>query len=669
MGSGIAQKIATEGIPVILVDLDDEKVQRGLGIIRKTLEEGVERRIFRAAQVEEILGRIRGTADWSTLEEADLVIEAVFEDLKVKQDVFRRLGEVCRPEAILCTNTSSFYVRDLAAVTPHPERVVGLHYFYHPAKNRLVEVVAHDGTSDEAFQAAWAFQEMIGKTPIRSADAPGFVVNRYFVPWLNEAVRLLEEGVADIPTIEAAAKEAFRIGMGPFELMNVTGVPIALHAATTLGRELGAFYEPAEALRRQVEAGKPWSLEGEADASRFQGVSDRLLGVVFYVAARLVEEGVATVEDTDIGARVGLRWAHGPFELINTTGVRRSAELAGSVVTPYGLEVPPLLTRADERVGIPIRLVTVGQRGRLTSVWIQRPDAMNALNPAVARQLQDALQAARSRGGPGIVLGGSGKAFVAGADIKFFVDHLKAGTFEEIQRFTEEGQEILRGLSGQEPPVVARVQGLALGGGAELALACDWIAASPKACFGFPETGIGIYPGLGGTQRLPRRIGLPLAKYLIYTGQVLGAEEARALGLVDALVPFAGLDEACEELAGRGPAPERRAPEAPGDAAWQPLWDFFARWSVDQILAGEADTGGDSRLEKAVQKMRGRSAFALRLAEKLLERSAELPLEAGLQEELAHLREVFAFPDALEGLSSVLERRRPVFATDAPSGA
>ncbi len=125
MGSGIAQKIATEGFPVVLVDVDDEKVARGLGILEKTLAEGVERRIFKPDQAKEIRSRVDGTADWSRLGDCDLVVEAVFEDLAVKRDVFRRLDEVCRPDAILGTNTSSLAVTDLASATRHPERVRG----------------------------------------------------------------------------------------------------------------------------------------------------------------------------------------------------------------------------------------------------------------------------------------------------------------------------------------------------------------------------------------------------------------------------------------------------------------------------------------------------------------------------------------------------------------
>ena len=256
MGSGIAQKMATEGFQVILVDVDDEKVARGLGIIRDTLAEGVERRIFKAEQAEAIQGRIRGTADWSELAGTDLVVEAVFEDLAVKKAVFEKLDRHCGPETILATNTSSLSVTDLAETTAHPQRVVGLHYFYHPAKNRLVEVIPGRRTDPDVLRRCWALQEQAGKTPIASTDAAGFVVNRFFVPWLNEAVRLLDEQVADLPTIEACCKKVFGAGMGPFELMNVTGIPIALHAATTLGQAFGPLYAPADGAARAGRLGQ-----------------------------------------------------------------------------------------------------------------------------------------------------------------------------------------------------------------------------------------------------------------------------------------------------------------------------------------------------------------------------------------------------------------------------
>jgi enoyl-CoA hydratase/3-hydroxyacyl-CoA dehydrogenase len=656
MGSGIAQKMATEGFRVLLVDLNEAQLDRGLAGIKKTLEEGVARKIFRPEQAEQILGRIVKTTDWSALAAAELVVEAVFEDLGVKQDVFRRLGEHVKPECVLGSNTSSFYVRDLAAVTKHPERVVGLHYFYHPAKNRLVEVIPTKLTSKAALAKANAIQAAISKTAITCADAPGFVVNRYFVPWLNEAVRLLDEGVADIPTIEAAAKEAFGVGMGPFELMNVTGVPIALHAAGTLGRECGSFYAPSPRLKAQVEAKQNWDLSGAATDAKKAAVADRLLGVTFLVAGALVDEGVGTIEDTDIGARVGLRWPKGPFELMNRFGVEKAAALAASVGKPYGLAAPKILV--GRTAPFTFRLVETAIEDRILTLSINRPDALNALNEEVMKQLDREFDAAAARTDvDAIVIAGKGKAFIAGADIRYFVKRIETKKIDEIVAFTRQGHQTLLKFAAARVPVIALVDGLSLGGGSELALACDYVVATPKGSFGFPETGIGIYPGLGGTQRFSRRVGVPLAKAYIYTGNGIGAEAAAKMGLVDRLVTHEGVAAAIRELAARGKPQARRCPETV-PAGFEKIAAPFAKHGVAAILAGAA--GADADEQKQLDRVRQKAPIALRIAEALIDASAKNTIAEGVEAELGRLVEIFSTADAYEGLST-LGKAKPVF--------
>ncbi len=551
MGAGIAQKMATEGFDVVLVDLDDKKVERGLNGIRKSLDEGVERKIFRPEQAEAIFRRVRGTSNWDQLAGVDLVVEAVFEDFEVKKEVFEKLDRICRPDTILGTNTSSMSVTRLADATRHPERVVGLHYFFHPAKNRLVEVVPAQQTDAGVLQDSWSLQEQLGKTPISSSDVSGFVVNRFFVPWLNEAVRLLEEDVADVPTIEAACKKTFGVGMGPFELMNVTGVPIALHAAGTLAESSGPMYAPADRLRRQVESGDLWDLSGEPDESGVDAVNERMLAVVFLVASALVAEQVGTIEDTDIGARVGLRWPRGPFQMMNHYGLDKALSLVQTFAGRWEMKVPGRLAeQAASGRPFEFRLVKHEVRDGVAHLTVNRPDAMNALNEKIVEQLHRAFrEAADDDAVRGIVIGGAGKAFIAGADIRFFVRNIDQGNLDRIVNFSQAGHDLLYDIDNCPKPVVARLHGLALGGGLELALACDAIVATPKATLAFPETGIGIYPGLGGTQRTPRRIGLGLSKWLIFTGQMLGAADAAAIGLVDRVVPVESLDATVRAVA------------------------------------------------------------------------------------------------------------------------
>ncbi|MDO8944928.1 MAG: 3-hydroxyacyl-CoA dehydrogenase NAD-binding domain-containing protein, partial [Desulfobacterales bacterium] len=389
MGSGIVQKIAQEGIPVVMVDLKEEFVERGLGTIRRLLQEGVDRKIFKPEQVQEILARVQGTTDFNAVADADIVIEAVFEDKQVKTDLFQRLDRICSPKTILATNTSSFYVRDFADKTSRPDRFVGLHYFYHPAKNRLLEVIPHGGTSPETVEKSLLAAKLHGKTAILVKDAPGFAVNRFFVPFLNEAARMLAEGLADIPTIEAAAKQAFKIGMGPFELMNVTGIPIAVHAATTLGNELGPFYAPAPILKAQMERQANWNLEGQVDEAKLSALADRFRGVCLGVAATLVDEGVASIEDTDRGAKIGLRWIRGPFEIMNKIGIGKTHEVVQAICRTYPDFKMPAILEKQHRLGKPFEFnfVDLEVKNGIAYVTLNRPEAMNALNETVVAQL------------------------------------------------------------------------------------------------------------------------------------------------------------------------------------------------------------------------------------------------------------------------------------------
>ncbi|MGH2570582.1 MAG: enoyl-CoA hydratase-related protein, partial [bacterium] len=568
------------------------------------------RGIFAQAAADGTLARIRATGRLADAAACDLVVEAVFEDLAVKRSLFGELDRFCPARAILATNTSSFTVADVASATRRPERVVGLHYFYHPAKNRLVEVIAGPGTSEGTRRAAWTFAEATGKTPIRSADSPGFVVNRYFVPWINEAVRCLDEGVADIPSIEQAAKDAFRIGMGPFELMNVTGIPIGLHAATTLGERLGPFYRPSPRLARQAATGALWPLGGEPDPSKFEVVRRRLLGVAFLVATKMVEEGVCTPEDCDIGARVGLRWSLGPFELANEVGPKAAAAMAGELAAGFrDMPVPRLLERqAASGSPFEFRLVALHVEDGIAEVTLNRPDALNALNEAMVSQLERAFDEADRRADVRtIVLRGAGKAFVAGADVKFFVQHLDAGTFDPIRKFTEKAQSLYRRIDESDKLVICRLDGLSLGGGSELALCADVILATERGSLGFPETGIGIYPGLGGTQRTSRRIGIPLTRWLVLTGSTVDATSAQAIGLVDEVVPVERMDERIRELHRAGRGNGRKTSTLPDDLG--EISRFFQEADTDALLAGRTQAS-HPRVAKEAGKVRHKAPIA-----------------------------------------------------------
>ncbi len=662
MGSGIVQKIAQEGIPVVMVDLQEEFVQRGLGNIRRLLQEGVERKIFKPEQVQEILARVQGTTDFNAVADADIVIEAVFEDKQVKADLFKKLDRICSPRTILATNTSSFFVREFADKTSRPDRFVGLHYFYHPAKNRLLEVIPHSGTSPETVEKSLLAAKLHGKTSILVKDAPGFAVNRFFVPFLNEAARMLEEGLADVPTIEEAGKRAFKIGMGPFELMNVTGIPIAVHAATTLGNELGPFYAPAPILKAQMEKKVNWDLAGQVDEAKLAALVDRFQGVCLGVAAALVDEGVASIEDTDRGAKIGLRWVLGPFEIMNKIGIGKTYEVVQAICRKYPDFKMPAILEQQQRLGKPFEFnfVDLEVKNGIAYVTLNRPEAMNALNEAVVAQLDrrfgEAEADARVKA---IVFQGAGKAFVAGADIRYFVEKIKAGRIPDIVAFTRKGHELLLRIEESKKLTIALLDGLSLGGGSELALACQAIVATPAGSMAFPETGIGIFPGLGGMLRMARHVGPPLAKYFAFTGNFISAADALALGIATKLVEPAEVDGAIRSLIAAGRPDKYRRRDLP--EKFKAFAALFGPDSGAALLSGRIPEGANAESAGKVLKTLGYKApLALRIADEIVDQQAALPMPEAIEIELGRLKDIFSTADALEGLSTV-GRRRPEF--------
>ncbi len=318
MGRGIAQRTAQAGAHVILYDFSPEALDAGLAGIRATLAQAVGREIFSSGEARDIRRRIIGSNDIEDLAEAGLVIEAIPENAELKAKLFAVLDRVCPDRAVFATNTSSLSVSELARASGRPERFIGLHYFYHAAKNRLVEIAPGEETSVQTLEFVRDFAHECSLTPIITRDTPGFAVNRFFVPWYNEAARIADE--TGIATVEAAACRAFGIALGPFALMNATGIAVAHHVATTLGKRLGAFYAPAKSLVRQFERGEDWEIIGEIDEEQFDAVGGRLWGLVFAVTDRIIAEGIVAREDLDLAARTGLRWPLGPCGMADEIG-------------------------------------------------------------------------------------------------------------------------------------------------------------------------------------------------------------------------------------------------------------------------------------------------------------------------------------------------------------
>ena len=669
MGSGIAQKSAQEHFEVQMVDREQQWVDRGQQIISDFLEEALERRIFSPAQIEGIRSRVTGVVGTENVaSDTDLVIEAVFEDFDIKTEVFGILDDVCDEHTILASNTSSLSVNDLAEAVGRPDRFVGLHFFYHPAKNRLIEVIPAKTTSSETLSAVEQYCKTMGKVVIVCKDKPGFVVNRFFVPWLNEACRLLEEGVGSIGQIDAVARDAFRIGLGPFALMNLTGSPIALHSTDYLAAQLDTpRYLATQSLRDLVAEGRTWEIGEDEECSDESAVviRERLLGQVFAVSSQIVDEGICSMEDVDRGAKVGLRWASGPFEIANRIGVSEAVRMASAYAAYAELNLPDWFT--DKKESFEFSYIDVEVEDGIATVRINRPEAMNALNVTLVSQLGEALDGLNTRDDiTTIVLEGAGKAFVAGADVKFFVDKIRADAIQDIYDFTAHGHAVLGKLENSQKTTIALTTGLALGGGLELALACDYRIGTRRTQFRFPETGIGIYPGLGGTQRTPRICGVECARYAVLAGNFLDAATAEAFGLLTHLVEPWEVADTVTSIASTG-KPEDKYPGCP--PSYENLTvafatSFYSDRNMSLLMSGEVSDGfdvADKLVSRQLKSLSRAAPIALSMANDLLNAAAGSDLKAGLEDELGGLEGIFETADALEGLSALIEGRRPSY--------
>ena len=642
MGAAIAQKFAQENFSVILADREAEYVSRGVNNITKMFREGIERKVFTEEQVDKYLSNIKGTHNLEDLKGCNLIVEAIFEDFNIKSDLFKTLDKIVSAETILATNTSSFSVTELAESVSHPERFIGLHYFYHAAKNRLVEIIPGEMTAQDVIETAKVFSMQSGKDAIICKDSYGFVVNRFFVPWLNEAARLLDEHVANVATIDDVCMKVFGIGMGPFALMNATGVPVAYHAEKTLER-YGSLYTVSSKLKDQALSGQQWDLSGDIspEEEKRKMITDRMLGITFFVCTQLLDENVCAAVDIDRGAKIGLKWRRGPIELMQYYKEEKVWYFVHHIAGLYQMHAPASIGDKFWKM----RYVDLEKKGSIAILTMNRPEDLNALNEDVMQQLDEQFSLANNDSSIStIFITGTGKAFVAGADIKFFVKNIKANKINDIEAFTGFGQEVFNKIDKSPKKVVAIINGLALGGGLELALCADVILAMPKAQMAFPETGIGIYPGLGGTQRCAKKIGKPLSKYLIHTGKMLNAKDAMEIGLVDMIITT---DQLFEIYAGTIPVPQKATIQL--NNKWSVIEHFFTANSINQVLTHEYTTNGmgNEDAEKIFKTLKRKAPIALSIADMLIEEAK------GCDSELKYLSKIFSTSDALLGLSSI----------------
>jgi 3-hydroxyacyl-CoA dehydrogenase/enoyl-CoA hydratase/carnithine racemase len=747
MGASLVQAYAQSGFQVGVIDISREVLNQALETIAAELEQAAGGGIFSGSQVEAIKERIQTTTDYEEAcrgKNLKLVIETATENIKIKKEIFRTLERLCPEHVVLATNSSSLDVNILARETNRPDKVVWMHYFYLPHKNRAGEYAGTETASAESVALAAKYMKLAGKvaTPILSSRKGG-AADVIFVSLLLEAARMVDEGF-DLPSIEAGGKKAFNMPVGFLKLMDVTGLPIGLYTMFSFSDSASPddplqqvyrnFFTPAESYtalfdkyqKAEDKSQIRWLSDEEAaaepkDAALVERLTNRFLAVGFMTAIESVEAGVIEMDEVDKLCENAFLWREGPFALMNKMDIGDVKRIIEERIKHYqekNIHVPLpklLVEQANKNEPWPLRFSPViygrEQGNRVARITLSLPKAANALDSGIFENLKTCFKRANQDSEVRAVIFDTApiKTFIAGANVPNFIKNIRKGNFEGIKADTAMWQDVLfHHMTGGGKPKIAIVDGVAFGGGVEVALAFAWdpdttVIATDRTSYTLPETKLGIYPGLRGTLVLPQviyratgdaELAVAMSRYYILAGGTSSTSPRilKHLGLVDFYVEAKTRDDVAERLAqaiiendGKPLSPDQkkslRIEELPSELTFEEkeelrcMTELFLKGDVIPTLyaygRGHAEIffSGDNRVyaNRIARRVANNSPQAVMTANYLinkgfddLKKGRSMDEAAGF--ELDHfIEQTFQHPDALEGLSALVERRFPDF--------
>jgi enoyl-CoA hydratase / 3-hydroxyacyl-CoA dehydrogenase len=549
-----AKVLAPEGVQTIVVDVSEEALAKGKSKLEKKVAKGVETGAFKPEQAEQMNGSLEWTNDYTKLEGADLIIEAATENKDIKRKIVAQLEHLLPENSIIASNSSHMEPEEIFAEAKNPGRTAVIHYFFPAERNIIVEIVPGEQTDRAVASWLMDFYEQIGKTPIQVGSRYGYAIDPVFEGLFQAAALEVEKGRGSVKQVDEIARKALGQGIGPFTAMNLTGGnPITAVGLDQYNSKIHKWFRTPDSLKQQLEKNAPWETAGRGEKveytdEQFKQVGDAMIGAYFGLVGEIVDAGISNVGDMDMACATALV-IKAPFSWMNEIGVDKAFKL----VEAYAAENPgfpvPECIKEQAIKGEPFEISMVFREDRdgVSVIKIRRPNVLNALNLEVFRQLSAHCEAVEADPAiKGAVITGFGvKAFVSGADIDM-LSRLK--TADDGEANSRQFHQTLDYIEDMKKPVVCAYNGLAFGGGNELAMACHSRIARKglKLLAGQPEVNLGIIPGAGGTQRLPRWIGFDEALKMMRTAAPINGAKGLELGLVSEEVEGDLTDRAIE---------------------------------------------------------------------------------------------------------------------------
>ena len=635
---GYYLKSALPDIKLYLVDVVEEPLKNAEKRLAGYVKKGVDRRKMKEDQAKAVAENIFYTMDYNQIKNCDLVIEAATENIPLKQKIFDTVEGIVGEDTIITSNTSSIPADRIFSRMKKPERTTITHFFAPARRSLPVEVITWEGGSREVVDDLFWFFASTGKAPIITDNAICFMLDRIFDNWCNEAAYLLD--LATVSQVDKVMEEF--VFAGPFFVLNMAnGNPIIIET-NTLQMEEGAHYKPApilESVDRWLTHRPGSKVEVQEDIKNT--IRDRMLGIFFSQSFDIIDRGIGTREDLNFGCQIALGFRKGPFDVM--------AELGET-------EVDRIMKKFEAgRPGFPgakesfffyqdfNRFILVDEVDGVKIITIRRPQAMNALTDEVTDEILAVLQeGADDPAVKGFIITGYGaNAFSAGADIGKFPEML--GNSEASAQYSRDCARVQLFMDQMDKPVIAAINGLALGGGLEVALRCHSMVATKKAFFQFPEITLGILPGIGGCivpyRKWPQ--GAELFHEMICLGKPVKAKEALEMGMVAKLADdYSDLISAAMEEVNRLQGNIQRIPDGKMD--------------IPEISLPDEPMAGKQVLSKEAVSIVAKTVRAGAAAESFAD-----ALEIGYQ----GFGEIACTDAAKEGISAFLERRKPEFKT------